>query len=176
MKRFLIAVALLGLASCEWMPAWAADVEVIGGAGVGHEIGRPAGESFNQVFFGTKAKSWNDGTTKLWAMMRWGMYEEAAVDGLGGKLVLSDVLWHEIVGPRYLSVLFDVGFMSKYREMTDNERGVSPTVGGGLWLQLSPVIGAIAYYEAFHSGPDAQWKQTAYFGLAASTEFSIGGK
>ena len=172
MKTVLAVIAAFLLA----IPAMAADVEIMGGAGVGHEIGRPAGESFNQVWFGTKAKSWNDGDTKLWTVIRWGMYEEAAVDGLGGKVVLSDRLWSEVLGPKFVSVIFDVGFMSRYRELPENERAIAPTVGGGLFLQVTKVIGVTAYYEAFHSGPEAKWKQTAYFGLAASTEFSVGGK
>ena len=170
MKKAIIVLAVLLLA----IPAMAAEVEVIGGAGVGHEIGRPAGESFNQVFFGVRAKSWNEEDTKLWTVIRWGQYEEAAVDGLGGKLILSDKLWSDALSPRFLSVCFDVGFMSHYREMKGNERGIAPTVGGGLYLQVTKVIGVMPYYEAVHTGPDAKWKQTGYFSVIANTAFGIG--
>ena len=167
MKRFLLVLAVLLLAS----PAMA--VEIIGGAGVGHEIGRPAGESFNVVWFGTVMKSWNADDTKLSTVGRYGQYEEADVDAFGAKAILSDVLWKSEITPIAFKLMFDVGFMDKYQGKADGVREIAPTFGAGMMMQLTKVISAWTYYEAFYAGP--KWKQTAYFGLSANTAFSIGG-
>lgn len=168
MKRFLLVLAVLLLAS----PAMA--VEIIGGAGVGHEIGRPAGESFNVVWFGTVAKTFHDGDTKLSTVARYGKYEEANLDAFGGKVILSDLIWQSPTSVVNFRAMFDVGFMDRYQLQSDGSRDVAPTVGGGVIMQFSKVLSGWTYYEAFYAGP--QWKQTLYFGLSASTAFSIGAK
>lgn len=169
-KTICIAVFVLLLA----VPVMAAEVEIIGGGVVGHEIGRGSnGDGFNEVFFGTRAFSWAEGTTNLWTMVRYGEHTDANVDGFGGKVVLSDVLWQSpCCDYMHIAVMFDIGFMDKYREKGEDFE-VAPTVGGGLFWQATRSIGALAYYEAYDSGPD--WKQVLYFGLTASTAFSLGG-
>ncbi|MFH1740045.1 MAG: hypothetical protein ABIH23_13630, partial [bacterium] len=169
MKSCMIVLAVLLLAS----PAMAVTVETNMGAMIGHGMGDPAEESFNLVWGGPVVKSWNDGDTKLSTLLRWGMYEEASVDGLGFTAILSDVMWKSVDGVREVRVLFNVGFMDKYRERTDGGREVAPTVGGGLSLQISKVISLDGYVEGYHKGPDV-WKAVGYVGLSASTAFSIG--
>ena len=167
-RNFLFTVLAIAILA---VPASA--VEIIGGAGVGHELGRPAGESFNVVWFGTVVKSWNSGDTKLSTVARYGKYEEANIDAFGGKVILSDLIWQSPTSVVNFKAIFDVGFMDKYQAQSDGSREVAPTVGGGLTMQISKVVAGWAYYEAFYAGP--QWKQTLYFGLSASTAFSIGG-
>lgn len=168
MKYALALLAVLLLAA----PVTAAVIETNAGAMVGHGMGDPAAEAFNVVWIGPVVKSWNDGDTKLSTIFRWGLFQEADVDGIGSKVILSDLMWKSADGIRKISMLFDVGFMDKYREKTGGGREVAPTVGGGLSLQLTKVIAAQGYVEGFHAGPE--WKAVGYLGLSAGMAFSIG--
>ena len=172
MKKYLLVLCVLLLA----VPATAnaVVVETNAGAAVGHGMGDPSEEYFNVVWMGPVVKSWNEGETQLSTILRWGWFKEIPVDGLGAKIVLSDVMWKSGDGIREISVLFDVGFMDKYRERKEGDREVAPTIGGGLSLKLTKVISAQGYIEAFHS-MDSEWKAVGYFGLSAGTAFSIGG-
>ena len=183
MKITAILFAVLIIA----IPATAADIEIIGGAGVGHELGRPAGESFNVAWFGPTVKTWNDGDTRIRTLLLYGNYEERNLSAWGGEAILSDVLWKSDGWPRQGSVLFAVGFMDQYYQGADGERDVAPKVGAGLSIQLTSVIWLDGFYTAFHSGPDwkqvgpdweqvgPDWKQVGYIGLHSGIEFSIGG-
>jgi len=171
--KLLLVLAVLLLAGAG-SDAVAVAVETNMGAMVGHGMGDPAERSFNLVWCGPVVKNWNDGDTKLSTLLRWGMYEEASVDGLGFTAILSDVMWKSVDGIREVRVLFNVGFMDKYRERKDGGREIAPTVGGGLSLQISKVISLDGYVEGYHKGPDV-WKAVGYGGLSASWAFSVGG-
>jgi len=172
MKKYLLVFCALLLA----IPATAAEVETIFGAGIGQEVG-PTGEAFNIATTGVRVKTWENGAS-IWTTLNYGQYVEENIDALGGSLWLA-CPWWAAKDPDNLvkgvSILVDVGAFSKIRDAGDGDRALGFHVGAGLDFQLTDILHMQVTGKAFNTGPQQKLTKVALLTFAVSPKFIIGG-